>query len=295
MSLLGMDVGGTHVTCAVVEPGPTGLCAGPTRRTEVDSSAGAEEILGALAQAVRDSVDPRTIDALGIAMPGPFDYPRGISLIKGVAKYEALYGMDVGAALRARLALRAEQHIVFENDANAYVLGEWLAGAARGGRRVIGMTLGTGFGSGFLADGCIVNAGEGLPPDTTLGFVPCRGGIAEDFISRRGICKSFRDLGGDPEHDVADIAEAARAGDACAARVFAEVGALLGEVLRPFVASFRCDVIVIGGAISRAFDLFRDPFAATLNADVKVAISELRDTAALLGAAELARRSAPSH
>lgn len=291
MRLMGIDVGGTHLTCALVEPVADGFRVGESLRQDVDSSAGADEIFAAWAAGVRRCANPEDVDAFGFAMPGPFDYPRGISLIKGVCKYDALYGMDVGAALRERLALRTDQPIVFENDANAFVLGEWLAGAARGADRVIGMTLGTGFGSGFLIDGCIITEGDNLPPDTTLGFVPCRDGMAEDFISRRGMCRLFRSLGGDPAFDVADIARAASAGDAAAAQVFHETGVLLGEVVGPFVRSFGCDVLVIGGAISHAYPLFRDAFTAALGGNVKTVISELRDVAALTGAAELARRA----
>jgi len=292
MKLIGLDVGGTHVTAAEVTWEAKGLQAHAPAREPVNSQGSADAILTAWSKAVRDVADPQSVNAIGFAMPGPFDYPRGISLIKGLSKYDALYGMDVGAALRERLALRPDQPIVFENDANCYVLGEWQAGAARGGKRVIGMTLGTGFGSGFLVDGAIVSEGEGIPPDATLGFIPYRGGIAEDFISRRGILKSFQEDGGDPALDVADLAKLAMGGDKRCKQVFTEFGAILGEVVGPVVAAFRCDVLVIGGTISRANNLFRSPFEAKLGTGVNVVISELRDTAGLLGAAELARRAA---
>ena len=53
--------------------------------------------------------------------------------------------------------------VQFLNDADAFALGEWWAGAAKGGRRVVAATLGTGLGSAFLADGHIVHDAPGIP------------------------------------------------------------------------------------------------------------------------------------
>ena len=288
---LGLDVGGTHVTTATVRPAASGYDVGEPQRFDVDSTRDADSILGELAGAIRSTIDPASVAGIGIAMPGPFDYPRGISLIRGLAKFDALYGMDVGAALRGRLDLGAEKPIVFGNDCNAFVLGEWLAGAAVGRKHVIGFTLGTGFGSGFLADGGIVQDGDGLPPDTTLGFVPYREGIAEDYISRRGLRKLYVLAGGAEAYDVADIARAARDGEERALALFNELGVMTAEVVAPFAKTFSADAIVIGGSISRSYDLFRGPLESGMPAGVVITLAGLPHTAGLIGAAELARRS----
>ncbi len=290
MKLLGLDIGGTHVTCATVEPRGDGYAVGPPQRTDVDSSADADAILNAWVTAIRSMADPADLTAIGFAMPGPFDYPRGISLIRGVAKYESLYGLNVMDALRTRLVLPHDRPMVFENDCNAFVLGEWLAGAGVGHRRVIGFTLGTGFGSGFLDNGRIVPERDDLPPDTTLGFVPYRDGIAEDCVSRRGLRKRYAAAGGDPDLDVADIARLALAGDRRARELFDELGRMLAEILAPYVASFAADAVIIGGAISRSYGLFRDALADGLPRCATVSVATLPETAGLLGAAALARR-----
>lgn len=290
MKLLGIDIGGTHATCAEVHTGSGAPVIGQPKRYDVDALASADVILNAWSAAIRDATDPTTVNGIGVAMPGPFDYARGVSYIKDVCKFDALYGMDVGQALRERLNLRDDQVIVFENDVNAFTLGEWLGGAACGMQRVLGMTLGTGFGSGFLVDGDIITEGAELPPDTTLGFVPYRDGIAEDYISRRGMLKAYRALGGDPAFDVAEIASAARDHDSNAVQVFTELGTMLAEVVQPFAESFRADIVVIGGSMTRSFDLFEDAFRAGFKSQAQVATARLLDTAGLLGAAGLAER-----
>ncbi len=78
-------------------------------------------------------------------MPGPFDYPTGVGRFAGVGKFESLAGVDVGAGLRERLTGRAER-LCFLNDADAFAIGEYRAGAARGHQRVVCLTLGTGWG-----------------------------------------------------------------------------------------------------------------------------------------------------
>lgn len=108
---------------------------------------------------------------VGLAFPGPFDYERGISLIQGVRKFDRLYGLDVTESLLARLEGAGVEECRYVNDAAAFALGECFCGAASGAGRVMALTLGTGFGSGFVAagrlpDGCARSPRPwmGLPP-----------------------------------------------------------------------------------------------------------------------------------
>lgn len=293
MVIVGVDIGGTHATAARVQCDGARYRVGDSTRRPVDSGGAAEEILLAWCTAIRAACPPAEIAALGLAMPGPFDYPRGICLIQGVAKYEGLYGMDIGAAFRARLGLAAQVPIVFDNDCNCFVFGEWLAGAARGHGRVVGITLGTGLGAGFVADGAIQWSGPGVPRDAELYWVPYRDSTAEEQISRRGLRRLYQERGGPAAHDVADIAAAARTGDARARGIFDELGVMIADVLAPWLGEFRADVLVIGGAMVRSFDLFGGTVQARL-APRSVVPAALPDTAGLLGAAVLAERALPA-
>src|SRR5688572_21060975 len=98
----------------------------------------------------RPPSSPPGAQSLGVAVPGPFDYERGISLVRH--KLLELHGVDLRSELAAALGF-APSSIRFLNDAAAFALGEWWVGAARGHRRAVGITLGTGLGSAFLDAG----------------------------------------------------------------------------------------------------------------------------------------------
>ncbi len=262
-----LELGGSHVSSALVE-----LESGRVdrlTRDSLDPDASREtllDVLGAAADRVRDS------PSIGFAVPGPFDYQRGICLIRGLAKLEGLFGVDLGAALEI------EAHFV--NDAEAFVLGEAAAGAARGHDRALGITLGTGLGSAFLAGGELVRGGDGVPPGGDLHTVPFRGGAVEARVSARGIrANTGRDPG--------PLAVLADSGNAEAVAAYARFGADLAEFLEPWLEAFRPSVVVVGGGIAGAWRHFATELPATA---VRAA---LPDEAALIGAAVWAsRRSA---
>src|SRR5690606_7225122 len=109
-----------------------------------------------------------SILGVGFGFPSPFDYDKGIARIKGLEKFESIYGMNIGEELQSRL-MRPDLQIRFRNDAEAAIVGEATYGAGVGFRRIIGITLGTGMGSGFVVDGKRVLTGKSVPaPDGML-------------------------------------------------------------------------------------------------------------------------------
>jgi len=270
-----LELGGGHVSAAVVDLETwrvSGAC-----RLPLDPQGTRPELLGAVREA---AARVRGVARVGVAVPGPFDYDRGICLIRGLGKLEALYGVDVRTALARELALDAEQ-IRFLNDAEAFLLGEVAAGAAKGHERAVGITLGTGLGSAFIADGRIVRSGAGVPPNGELHVVSFRGRPMEDELSGRGLRARF---GGDA--GAAEIAARADAGDARAAAAFASFGVALAEFLEPWLCAFRPTCVVVGGSIARAWR----HFGAALPPNALPAA--LLDEAALLGAVSFAQASA---
>jgi len=243
-----VDLGGTHVTGATVDT--VAGTVSPPRREAIDPDGSREELLAAIVRAGRAAL-AADVDRLGLAVPGPFDYERGICTIEGVGKLEALRGVDLRRELAAQLELEPER-IRFLNDAEAFTRGEAWLGAARGHGRVIGVTLGTGLGSAFLDRGTAVRSGDAVPPGGELYRVSFRGAPVEDLLSRRGILARLAR----PELDVVDAATLARDGDERARAVFADFGVELAAFLSPWVSSFTADRVVIGGSISRAWNLF---------------------------------------
>jgi glucokinase len=254
-----LEIGGTHVSAACVDIAARAVLAGTMRRIEFEPSAPRDTLLAAIHGAARAAARG-DIRGWGVAVPGPFDYDRGICTIEGVAKLDALRGVDLRVELAG--ALRVDTLAFwFLNDADAFLLGEWWAGAARGNSAAMGVTLGTGLGSAFLRADRLLSAGAGVPPDARLDLVPYRDAPVEDTISSRGLIAAYRRAGGE-NVDVAEIAARARRDEPSARAVFRAFGTALGEFLTPHVAAFAPTALVFGGGIARSWPLFSDDFSA---------------------------------
>ena len=272
-----MDVGGSHVTAALVD-GATIL---ERADLDLDPHGTADEILGTIAAA---GLALGRHEAWTLAFPGPFDYARGIGTFEGVAKFGAIAGLDLGVVLGERL----EAGVRFVDDADAYGQGEWLAGAAQGHDRAICITLGTGMGASFLRDGVAVWDGDGVPPGGNLYPFEYLGRPIEDTVSTRALLASYGQSG----VSVREVFERARAGETSAALVIEKTMEHLGRFLAPFVAGFGATMVVIGGSISQSWDLIESPLRRGLgDSAAQTARSELLGDAPLIGAALWARRN----
>lgn len=149
--VLTADIGGSHITAGLYDQNSSTLLKQSICRVEVYSKGSADEILTAWKTAFEQVVENNPglpISGLTIAMPGPFDYENGISYIKNLDKYESLYGRNVKEYLAEILKLKPNQ-VKFRNDAEATIAGEVYCGAGQLHQRVLGITLGTGFGSAY--------------------------------------------------------------------------------------------------------------------------------------------------
>ena len=295
--IVAIDVGGSSVKSGLIdpewlrqppEPFPTQQVQATT--TPVQTEAAAPVVLGALAGVIRMEMaraGDRPVLGVGFGFPSPFDYDRGICLIDHIYKYQALYGMDVGAALRDELGI-PDLAIAFRNDAEAAIVAEATFGAGLPFRRVIGLTLGTGLGSSFVMDGVRQTHGPGVPARSE-GFLfpePYRDATADDYFSTRGLLQRLQEA--DPAiTSVASGAEQAITDPALAA-AFAGWGADLGAFLAGYAQDFQPEAILILGGIARAFGLFAPSLSAAVG--VPTLPAALGETAALFGAAEGLRR-----
>ena len=163
---IGADIGGSHISCALIDMQKMSILAESLVTVDVDNKAEATEILDTWASALRPllrRIEPGELAGIGFAMPGPFDYAKGIALFEGVPKYQKLFGFNVASELRHRLKLEDETPVRFINDATAFAIGESWMGKAKGLSRSMAITLGTGFGSAFLLDGVPVVEGSDVP------------------------------------------------------------------------------------------------------------------------------------
>jgi len=285
-----MDVGGSHVTAANVDLRSRAVVSGQSFREPLDGDGSAAEIVAALARCAR-RLPPQASGRWAIALPGPFDYEQGIGRYEGVGKFESLRDFDLRAALTPLLP--GAVGISFHHDADAFLLGEWWTGAARGHRYAAGITLGTGVGSCFLRDGEVLRDEPGIPPEGRVDLLRYAGRPVEETVSRRAIRRAYADATGEsPGPDVREIAQRARQGDRAADRIFAQAFRALGTVLRPCLVASGATVLVVGGSIAASWDLVAEPLQAEAGA---VAVEPARHLAEapLLGAAYLAAISRP--
>jgi glucokinase len=294
-----LDVGGTHVTAALVDPATGRPIPSSVTRRPLGSHAAAARILDAIAVAAL-ALPAGHRRCWGVAMPGPFDYDTGIGRFAGIGKFESLSGVDVGAGLRRRLDHRAER-LRFLNDADAFAIGEYHAGAAAGHDRVACLTLGTGVGSAFLRTGRPVHDGTTVPPAGYVHRLTVRHRPLEDTVSRRAIRAHYARLKALPADralpDVHEIAVLAEEGDAAAAEAFRYAFDTLGQALAPWIDRFEATAVVVGGSMAQSWGLIHPALSAGLAAAGGTAVSVLPARrpaeAPLIGAAHWAQ-DAPS-
>jgi len=290
---IGVDIGGSHISCAAVDLESLEII--DTTRTDnlVDNKSESDLIIGVWVETISHAVgkipEGGILKGIGFGMPGPFDYVKGISYIRGVAKYEKLYGCNVREALSAGLGLPEGFPVRFMNDVSVFAVGEALVGKASVYRRSMAVTLGTGFGSAFIADRIPVVDGPEVPKLGCVYHLPYGDNIADDYFSTRWFVGKYKKLTGKELSGVKEFAELAGS-DSVVHELFAEFGNNLGIFLAPWLKKFGAEIVVVGGNISNAYHLFGDIFENSLrkeNCDCRIALSELKEDAAFLGAAYL--------
>ena len=280
--VIALDVGGSSVKSALVTVDQQII--GNVCVDVIQSDGTADEMLNTLAAIIAGHVEKVDhVRGIAFAFPGPFDYEQGICLIQNQSKYDALYGLHVGVRLKDILSIQTLE-IRYRNDAEAAILGEALYGAGVPYSRMLGLTLGTGLGSAFVAEGVLITEGTGVPPNGWLYSLPYRNQCADDLFSTRGLLARLRERGIYAE-DIPSAIQCARDDSAALSESFASFGADLGEFLEPFLSDFRAEALLITGGIAEAWDRF----APLLNASLSVPLLKgaLGNRAALLGAAAL--------
>ncbi|GAA1617878.1 ROK family protein [Kribbella sancticallisti] len=273
-----LEIGGSHVTAAVVRPGE--WVVDGVHRAKLDSKLPAGEIVAQLVAAARQLP---LASGLAVAIPGPFDFEAGVAWYRR-DKFASLYGHDLGQSLRDELGL---DRVVFLNDAEAFTVGEWGAGVLRGHDRCAGITVGTGIGSAFLDDGRAVRTGDEVPPGGELYRTEYEGREIEEWISARAILRSYFDRVGAEEDGIGvkEIADRARGGEVVARDALLDAFGALSAALVPWLERFGATKVVLGGSIAGAFDLVASVFP------FDVAPTEDAEHSALLGAAAHYERS----
>lgn len=290
---IGADIGGSHISTVLIDLGSKRIIESSFNTERVDHQAAADEIIKSWATSIQETmghVPEGGMAGVGFAMPGPFDYANGISLMdKSVAKYESIYGLNVGDAMKKVLGLPESMPFRYINDALAFAIGECWIGQASGYWNVMAITLGTGFGSAFLTSGVPVIEGNRVPEKGYVYHIPYREGIADDYFSTRWLVSEFQLRTGLVCRGVKEIYEKCSVLPE-ANGLMQEFGHDLGKFLLPLLNKFEADCLLIGGNIAGAYPIFGPALVAALNQqdkEIVIVISELMESAAMIGSARL--------
>ncbi|WP_436698333.1 ROK family protein [Nocardioides sp. BYT-33-1] len=312
---VGVDVGGTKVLA--VRLSAAGVLEATATRPMPGVSAGPDAVEEAVALAARDVYAAGAPAALGVSAAGLVD----------ATGERFLFGAHLpwrDAPVRRSIERRLEQmergsgggapsggprgpnpRVVLDNDANCAAYAELVAGAARGVRSALLITIGTGIGGAVVLDGRVIRGAHGLAGEFGhMQAVPdglaCECGLRgcwEQYCSGRALERVTRVALG--RHlDGPEVTALALAGDQVALHSFASIGTWLGVGTAALVSAFDPEVVVVGGGVSAVGDLLLGParraLAGSLQGTAYRSVPELVPAglgpeAGAIGAALLAR------
>ncbi|HEX6131140.1 MAG TPA: ROK family protein, partial [Actinomycetota bacterium] len=247
--VIGVDVGGTKIAAGVV-----GRDGSVDRLTEVATPGGSEQgVLAALEELVERLLDDE-VGGIGLGVPSTVDQRTG----------RAISSVNIPFAdvpLRDLVGARFGLPCGVDNDANAAAIGEWQAGAGRGARHLVMLTLGTGVGGGLILDGRPYRGAVGAAAELGHIVVEHDGRPCQGTCTGRGHLEAYA-TGGAASRDAeaafgagADsrvLLERAQEGDERALEILDAIGRRLGSALGTIVNVFDPELIVIGGGWGEA-------------------------------------------
>jgi glucokinase len=308
---IGIDIGGTNTKFGIVDHRGDILYRGVISTNKTESvEPYLEDLYQALMPAIQEVGGIKTIRGIGIGAPngnfysGTIEYAPNLPW-KGIVPLAKMMSEKFGVPA------------ALTNDANAAAVGEMMYGAARGMKDFIMITLGTGVGSGIVANGQLILGHDGfagelghtiIVPGGRLHWSTGHRGSLEAYASATGVVMTAVEfLEQRPEEsslrnyskeqiDSRIVFECAMKGDAIAKEVYAFTGKILGEALANFVMFSSPEAIILFGGMTKAGDLIYKPTREHMEKNllpifqdkVKLIFSELREAdAAILGASAL--------
>ncbi len=271
----GIDLGGTTAKIGLFTTSGALL-----EKWEVatDTSNAGEHILENLAAAIlgkmkEQSIQPEQVEGVGIGVPGPVLDSSTVPIV--CANLGGWGERNVSAQLSGLLdGLK----VLVGNDANVAALGEIWMGAAKGAKNAVMVTLGTGVGGGVVVNGKVIDGVHGAGGE--IGHITVnrhetavcgcgKRGCLEQYSSATGVVRCMKKLLDEnpdtpcvlrgTEFAAKDVFDAARNGDALAAREVDEMSDTLGMALANIASTVDPEAFLVGGGVARAGDVLFAP------------------------------------
>jgi len=308
---VGIDIGGTGTKFGIVDRNGNVLFSSQisTKKHKLIDTF-IDDLHAHLSELIEKAGGPGRIRGLGVGAPNGNYYT-------GTIEYAPNLPWKGIVPLAKLIQDKFQLPTVLTNDANAAAIGEMMYGAAQGMKDFIMITLGTGVGSGIVANGHLILGHDGFAgelghtiiiPDGRLHEGTGKYGSLESYASATGVMltaietlnktkkKSLLRSIPREELDSKKVYEAAIKGDPVAKEIFAFTGKILGLALANFVMFSSPEAIVLFGGLTKAGDLILNPTREHMEANliqvfqnkVKILISHLKESdAAILGASAL--------
>jgi glucokinase len=309
---IGIDIGGTGTKFGIVDKDGNVLFSGEMSTKKHKEIEGfIEELHGHLGELIEKAGGIGRIRGIGVGAPNGNFYT-------GTIEYAPNLPWSGIIPIAKMMSDKFKLPVTLTNDANAAAIGEMMYGAAKGMRDFIMITLGTGVGSGIVANGQLIYGHDGFAgelghtiviPDGRMHQGTGKRGSLESYASATGVRLTALEMlesstedsllrSADKETlDSKVVYEAAIKGDKLAIEIFEFTGKILGLALANAVMFSSPEAIILFGGLTKSGDLILNPTRRHMEENliqvfqnkVKILVSHLKESdAAILGASALA-------
>ncbi len=313
--IIGVDLGGTNIAAGALSADGArhvAMQSIPTNSLMGDEGVAARivDLVGTVMDDTMRETGAQRTDFIGIGVgaPGPLDRAQGIVLVAPNLGWKDF-------PLRQRVQDKLGLPTTLDNDANCATFGEWWQGAARGGRDVVGLTIGTGIGGGLILNGALYHGATDMAGEVGHTTIDLNGrhckcgnyGCLEAYASGPAIATRAREVLVREEGESAmpgmvagrlesitaqTVYDAAAAGDAVAHEIVRDTARYLGVGIANLLNIFNPDTVVVAGGVTAAGDALFVPMRAEVRRRafspavkaVRIVPGELLGTAGVIGA-----------
>lgn len=311
---IGIDLGGTNIVAGVVDENYN-IIAKASTKTQCPRPAKeiADDMAKMAIQAVENAnLTMEQIEWIGVGTPGIANSETGI------IEYSNNLGFK-NTPMVEYIRETIDKPVFIENDANAAAYGEFVAGAAKGAKNAVCITLGTGVGGGIIVDGKIYSGSNFAGAEIGHTVIEVDGaqcscgrkGCFEAYSSATGLIRMTNEaIAEHPDCIMASMAEtngkvtartsfdSMREGDEYAKAVVDKYIKYLAAGITNTINIFQPDVLCIGGGVCNEGDALLLPVKALVKEEVytrnspkntEIVIAKLGNDAGIIGAAFLGR------
>ncbi len=274
MCNIGIDLGGTNIRAGlVIEKGLTHILS-----NKINAQGSVKDVLQEI-YLITDQLINRDIKSIGIGVPGLVDIENG--MVYDVINIPSWKEVPLQKLMQERYRIP----VCLNNDANCFALGEYYFGGHNQIKNMVGLTIGTGLGSGLILNKKLYNGKYGGAGE--FGMIDYLDNCFEYYAAGQ-FFENVYQMSGEL------VFEAAKNNDPGALKMYDEMGLNLGKFIKMILYSLDVELIILGGSVSQAWPFFNKAMWQQLESfafkksltNLKIEVSKLKN-AGILGAANL--------